>query len=41
MYRREKLKINLFYNDIGISILDVLNLDFKEFFEDYLKRKIL
>lgn len=41
MYRKEKIKINLFYNDNGVNILDVLNLDFKEFLEQYLKEKVL
>lgn len=41
MYRKEKIKINLFYDDSGVNIVDVLKLDFKEFFEQYLKEKVL
>ena len=41
MYRKEKIKINLFYDDSGVNILDVLKLDFKVFFEQYVKEKDL
>lgn len=41
MYRKEKININIFYDDSGSSILDVLKLDFKDFFKDYLKKYIL
>lgn len=41
MYRKTKIKINLFYNNDGEDIVDVLNQDFKEFFEEYLKVNVL
>lgn len=41
MYRKEKIKINVFYNDSGINILDVFRQDFKDFFEQYLREKVL
>lgn len=41
MYRKPKIKINLFYKDDGEDIIDVLNQDFKEFFEEYLKVNVL
>lgn len=41
MYKRKKIKINIFYKENGDDILDVLELDFKEFFELYLKEKVL
>lgn len=41
MYRKEKIKINIFYDESGVNIIDVLKLDFKEFFEQYLKEIIL
>lgn len=36
----KKLNINIFYNDKGNDILDVLEQDFKDFFNDYLKKYI-
>lgn len=41
MYRKDKIKINIFYDEYGVNIIDVLKLDFKEFFEQYLKEKVL
>lgn len=40
MYRKNELKINIFYDD-SQNILNVLELDFKEFFNDYIKKHIL
>ena len=33
----KKLNINLFYNDVGETILDVLKKDFNDFLNDYIK----
>lgn len=41
MYRKNKIKINVFYDDDGVNILEVLKLDFKEYFENYLRKNIL
>lgn len=38
---KKELKINLFYNEDGDDIVDVLSLDFKEYFEKYLKDNVL
>lgn len=40
MYRKDKIKINVFYNDDGVSILDVLEQDFKDFFEEFIKKYV-
>ena len=34
----KKLKINLYYNDAGETILDVLMKDFNDFLNDYIKK---
>lgn len=36
----KKLNINLYYNDAGETILDVLMKDFNDFLNDY-KKKVL
>lgn len=41
MYRKDKININIFYNSSGSNILDVLKLDFKDFFNDYIKKYVL
>ena len=41
MYRKEKIKINIFYDDSGVNIIDILKQDFKEYFEQYLREKVL
>lgn len=34
------LNINIFYNDEGNTILEILEQDFKDFFNDYIKKYI-
>lgn len=34
----KKLNINLYYNDAGENILDVLMKDFNDFLNDYIKK---
>lgn len=34
----KKLNINLYYNDAGETILDVLMKDFDDFLNDYIKK---
>ncbi len=34
------LNINVFYNNSGNTILEILEQDFKEFFNDYIKKYI-
>jgi hypothetical protein len=34
----KKLNINLYYNDVGETILDVLMKDFNDFLNDYIKK---
>lgn len=40
MYRREKININLFYEEEGNTILEVLEQDFRDFLNDYLKKYV-
>lgn len=41
MYRRKQLKINIFYDETGKDILEVLKLDFIYFFNDYIRKNFL
>lgn len=36
----KQLDINLFYNEDGEDIMEVLNRDFKEFLNEYLKEMV-
>lgn len=41
MRKKEKININIFYNENGVNILDFFESDFNEFLEQYLKENIL
>ena len=41
MYRKEKIKINMYFNKEGSTILEVLEQDFREFLNDYIKKILI
>lgn len=41
MYRKEKIKINMYFNEEGSTILEVLEQDFREFLNDYIKKILI
>ncbi len=40
MYKRQKLNINIYYKEDGDTIMKILEKDFNDFFESYLKKYI-